>query len=209
MKQRQKPSEFSDWCRNAAQNSGFEIKTATSAKAKFEASIAKLAGDIEASASKIDDLAASIASGEGDLKSATEIREKESSDFAANEKELADVVDTLGRAISILEREMAKNPAAFAQLDTSSLKGLVSSLSTIVDAASFPNADKKKLLGLVQSQGSETDEDEFGPPAAAVYKTHSTSILDVLEDLKDCHFLVQDVAWYLPSIPHTSPPKIH
>ena len=110
-------AEFSDWCRNAAQNSGFDIKTATAAKAKFEASIAKLAGDIEASDSKIESLAASITSAGQDLKSATEIRDKEAADFAANEAELVDVVDTLGRATSILEREMAKNPAAFAQLD--------------------------------------------------------------------------------------------
>jgi len=178
-------AEFSDWCRNAAQNSGFDIKTATAAKAKFEASIAKLAGDIEASDSKIENLAASITSAGQDLKSATEIRDKEAADYAANEAELVDVVDTLGRAISILEREMAKNPAAFAQLDTSSLKGLISSLNTVVEAASFSNADKKKLLGLVQSQGEESDEDAFGPPDAAVYKTHSGNILDVLEDLKE------------------------
>jgi len=38
----------------------------------------------------------------------------------------------------------------------------------------------------VQSQqSSESDEDDFGAPAAAVYKTHSTSIFDVLEDLKE------------------------
>ena len=34
-------------------------------------------------------------------------------------------------------------------------------------------------------QTAESDEDDFGAPAAAVYKTHSTSIFDVLEDLKE------------------------
>merc|ERR1711920_128441 len=32
---------------------------------------------------------------------------------------------------------------------------------------------------------SESDDSELGAPAAAVYKTHSTSILDVLDDLKE------------------------
>merc|ERR1719453_350949 len=41
-------------------------------------------------------------------------------------------------------------------------------------------------MALVQSQqGAEADEDELGAPAAAVYKTHSGSIFDVLEDLKE------------------------
>merc|ERR1719158_2609884 len=103
-------------------------------KEKLEAAIAKHSGDIEASTAQIGELAASIASDDKDLKDATLIREKEAADFAANEAELVNVVDTLGRAEGILEREMAKNPAAFAQIDTSSLKSLVSSFSTIVDA---------------------------------------------------------------------------
>merc|ERR1719190_311395 len=41
-------------------------------------------------------------------------------------------------------------------------------------------------MALVQSQqNSASDEDDFGAPASDVYKTHSSSILDVLEDLKE------------------------
>jgi len=39
-------------------------------------------------------------------------------------------------------------------------------------------------VALVQSRNSN-DDDEPGAPAAAVYKTHSTGILDVLADMKD------------------------
>merc|ERR1719414_1704600 len=39
---------------------------------------------------------------------------------------------------------------------------------------------------MVQAQQSEAADDaEFGAPAAAVYKTHSSNILDTLEDLKE------------------------
>merc|ERR1719464_2029544 len=34
-------------------------------------------------------------------------------------------------------------------------------------------------------QESDADDDELGAPEAAVYKSHSTSIVDVLEDLKE------------------------
>ena len=91
---------------------GFEIKISTSNKAKLEAEIGKKAGDAEASSSKIEELSGSIATGEKDLSDATTIRKKEASDFAATETELTDFLDTLGRAINIASREMAKSLAA-------------------------------------------------------------------------------------------------
>jgi len=178
--------EYVEWCDDASTQKGFEIKTATAAKAKLEAQIGKASGDAAASASKIEELAASIAADEADLKSATTVRTKEAEDFSASEAELTDVTETLGRAIGMLEREMAKNPAAFAQVDASSLDGLLKTLGAVADAAAFAAADKQKLLALLQSrQAADADDEELGAPAAAVYKTHGTGILDVLEDLKE------------------------
>merc|ERR1719511_15441 len=66
------------------------------------------------------------------------------------------------------------------------MNGLVQTLGAIVDAASFSTADKQKLLSMVQAQqGEMSDDAELGAPAAATYKTHSTGIFDVLEDLKE------------------------
>mmetsp|Transcript_3942 Transcript_3942/g.11516 ORF Transcript_3942/g.11516 Transcript_3942/m.11516 type:complete len:719 (-) Transcript_3942:57-2213(-) len=177
---------FIEWCDDASANKGFEIKTATAKKEKLEAAITKSTSDEEAAEAKIEELAGSISTDEADLKSATQVREKESANFGANEAELADVVDTIGRAIVAIEREMAKNPASFAQMDISSVDKLLKSLGSVVDAAAFPSADKQKLLSMVQSQQSSGGEDEdLGAPAAAAYKSHSSSILDVLEDMKE------------------------
>jgi len=176
--------EFFEWCDDAARNLKQEIQTATTRKEKLEAAISKHSGDIDASTSKIGELAASINGDDTDLRDATLIREKEAKDFSANEAELVDVIDTLGRASSIIQREMAKNPAAFAQLDTSSLQSMLSSFGTVLEAAAISHADKQKLTALIQSQQS-ADDDEPGAPAAAVYKSHSTGILDVIEDLKE------------------------
>jgi len=44
------------------------------------------------------------------------IREEEAADFAANEAELVEAVNTRGRAIGIWEKEMVKNPAAWPRL---------------------------------------------------------------------------------------------
>merc|ERR1719444_187515 len=179
-------ADFVEWCDDFSRNKQFEIKTSTAQKEKLEAEIAKQTGNAEASAAKIEDLAANIAKDESEKKDATVIRKKEVGEFKANEAELLDVIDTLGRAINILSREMAKNPAAFAQIDTSNMQALINSMSAIVDAAAFSSADKTKLVALVQSQqNSDADDGEIGAPDAAVYKTHSGNILDVLEDLKE------------------------
>jgi len=185
--------EYIEWCDDAAKNKQFEIKTATAKKGDLEAAIEKATGDIEASTSKIEELAAAIASGEGDLKNATLIRDKENAEFVAAEKELVETIDTLDRAISILEAEMAKNPA-LVQVDASNMQGLVQALSSVIDAASFSSRDKQNLLALVQQSQQmkqdpedasiEAEEATLGAPAATVYKTHSTSIVEVLEDLK-------------------------
>jgi len=56
----------------------------------------------------------------------------------------------------------------------------------VIDAAAFPITDQKKLAALVQAhQGSDSEDDDFGAPSAAVYKSHSSSIFDVLEDMKE------------------------
>ena len=51
------------------------------------------------------------------LTAAKAMRTKERKDFSKSETELVDVVDTLQRAISMVKKEMTKNPA-FEQKDT-------------------------------------------------------------------------------------------
>jgi chaperonin cofactor prefoldin len=176
--------EYFAWCDDATSNKGFEIKSATSAKEALEASIAKESSVAADATSKIEELAASIAADEDELKKATSIRTKEAADFSSEESELVDVVNTLDRALAVVEREMAKNPAAFAQVDSSNLDNFLRSLGTVVQAAAFTSNDRKSLVALVQ-QSADAGDDDVGAPAAAVYKTHSTGVVDVLEDLKE------------------------
>merc|ERR1719270_1318607 len=161
------------------------LDTATKEKAQLEAKIQELTSEMDAASTKIDSLASEIATGESELKDATLIRGKENADFAASEKELVASIDALSRAIGILQKEMAKNPAAFAQVDPKDLGGALQAFSAVLDAAALSGSDQKQLAALVQSQQTEDADDELGSPAAAAYKTHSGNILDVLEDLKE------------------------
>merc|ERR1719401_2895192 len=174
--------EFFQWCDSASQNLNNEIKTGKASQEKLTAQIDEDTSAIAVGTSKIEELSAAISSNEGELKDATSIRTKEAADFAASEKELVATVDTLDRAISIISSEMAKNPAALAQIDHSSMSRPLQSLGAVVDAAGFTNADHQKLTALVQAQGEDT---EAGAPAAATYKSQSGGIVDLLEDLKE------------------------
>merc|ERR1712129_625336 len=99
-----------------------------------------------------------------------------------SEKELMEVISEIDRAISILEKEMAKNPAAFAQVHGTKVQNVLQTLSLVADAAAFSVTDKDRLLAMAQvDQGDE----EFGAPAAAAYKSQSGGIIDVLEDMKE------------------------
>jgi len=176
--------EFFSWCDEASQNINNEIKTGKTTQEKLEAKIGELTSDIDVSDSEVEKLSAAISTNEGELNGATNIRNKEASDFAASEKELVETVDTLDRAVSIVSTEMAKNPAALAQIDTRSMSSLLQSLTVVVDAAGFSTSDHQKLVALVQSKQGDEDS-EMGAPAAATYESQSGGIVGVLEDLKE------------------------
>jgi len=174
--------EYVQWCQSAVQDTGFAIETASKEKTELEAKIAEFSSEIDGCGSKVEDLAAAIATNEADLKSATGIRTKEVEDFTKSERELMEVISEIDRAISILEKEMAKNPAAFAQVYNRKVQNVLQSLSLVADAAAFSVTDKERLLALAQTdQGDE----EFGAPVAAAYKSQSGGIIDVLEDMKE------------------------
>merc|ERR1719498_1459868 len=178
--------EYFEWCDDAAANLHNEIKNGKKKKEDLDASISKATADIEANTAKIEELSAAISADDKELKEATAVREKEVATFEASEKELVEAIDSLDRAIGILQKEMSKNPAALAQVDTRNLDSMVKSLSAVISAASLSAQDQKNLVALVQSQqGAESDDEELGAPAAAVYKSHSSSIFDVLEDMKE------------------------
>merc|ERR1719199_693459 len=176
--------DYVEWCDNAAANLRNEIKTGGEKKEELGATISKSKADIESSSVKIEDLSGSIAANEKELKEATAVRTKEVATFKASESELVDAIDTLDRAVGILQKEMNKNPASLAQVDTANLDSVLKGLNVVISAASFSSNDQQKLTALVQ-QDANSDDGELGAPAAAVYQSHSSSIFDVLEDMKE------------------------
>jgi hypothetical protein len=180
--------EYMEWCSNGGKDKEFEIKTAKSDIEDLTATIGKADSDLTTSASKIEDLGGSINANSADLKAATGIREKEHKEFVTNEKEMVDTIDTLERAINVLERKLHGSNLLQAKINTKDLQSLIHTMGTLIDAAALSLHDKHKLMGLIQNT-QESDDDAWdgaalGEPSAAAYKSHSESIVDVLEDLK-------------------------
>jgi len=178
-------AEFSEWCEDQSKDLQFEIKTAKADVESLTATIEQAKANIGAADQQIDELSNTISTDEADLKAATEIREKEHADFAAEETDLVDTVDTLERAIAIIEREMAKNPALL-QAESQNSGNLVAALKALVEASAINSQDASKLTALVQnSQTSDDSDDEMGAPDPAAYKSQSGGIVDVLSGLLD------------------------
>jgi chromosome segregation ATPase len=177
--------EFAEWCEERSRNVGFEIKEGKKEVASETATIESSTAQIASLSTKVDELADAISTDEADLKAATTIRNKEAADFAATEKEMVETIDTLERAIMILEKEMKKGGAAMVQMQKQG-NNLAQALETMVDAAMIGSQDAAKLTALVQSADTDSDSDsDMGAPAAAVYEGHSGGILDTLGNILD------------------------
>jgi len=177
--------DFFEWCDDAAKEKGFTLKTETAKKLKLEATINKAKSDIEDAEEMISELSATISEDEADLKAATAIREKEHKSFTAEEAELMAATDMLGRAITIIEREMKGSSLIQTKLNFQNLNGWVQALKTLLDATSISTSDKKDLVAFVQSQQGEDDDAESGAPDPAAYESKSGGIVDVLTDMKE------------------------
>jgi len=170
-------AEFSEFCEERAANLEYELKTAKGAKADLMAVIGEETARLGALDEKIAGLAADIATDNADLKAATAIRGKENADFVAEEKELMETIDTLERAVRILEKHASmvqiKNAGSISQ-----------ALNLLVQASAISSADAKHLTALVQSS-QESEDSDVGAPAGEVYVGHSGDIVETLQGILD------------------------
>jgi len=172
--------EFIEYCEDTSKDTQFAIKTGKATAERAQATIAENAATISSASSKIEELAASIATAGKDLAAATEIREKEASDFAKLDQDLAETVSMISRAVAIIEQEMSKSPSL---VQADSVAKIQQALQTVLEAASVNSADKAKVQALLQTE--DDDLQPAGAPDPAAYKSHSGGIVSTLEDMLD------------------------
>merc|ERR1719160_696937 len=124
--------EFSEWCEEGARNLQYEIKTGKADIDELQATIENEASTIAEKEGEYEDLSGTLSTDEADLNAATQIRDKEHKEFVTEEADLMGDVDILGRAITVLEREMAKSGAALIQFKKA--KDLASAMKALLAA---------------------------------------------------------------------------
>jgi len=174
--------KFSEWCEDNAVKTQYQIKNAKAKVEDLSAIIEKEGAKIVNADSTIGDLAKTIGRNERDLNAATEIRDKEKADFEASDKDLAETIDMIGRAIGILEKNMKSQ--SFAQVPVN-FQSLTSALDVILRASAFNDQDRSKLQALVQQEQPDDDFLSRSAPDPKAYENHSNSIVETLEDMKD------------------------
>jgi len=177
--------EFAEWCEDKSRQLGFEIKTGKEQAQDLEAVVNQQIAKDVALNEKLDKLSGEESANEKELAKAVAIRKEENKDFVAAEKELLQTVNTIKRAIKIVEKEM-KGGASMLQMHSAS--SMAEALGVLVQASKISVADADDLTSLIQQRASAASADEDGDPgapAAAAYENKSGNILQTLTDLLD------------------------
>lgn len=168
-----KIAKFSNMCERRSADLQYQIKTAKTEIEELSARISKADSKMEAMTTSIQETQESIAKDEEELKSATEVRTKETGDFKTAQQELLDVSATLERAMSVFEKEETSGKS----LQVKNAPSLLEAIQLMMDASMIGHQDANKLTALLQ------DQEEKPEPAA--YKSKSGGITEMLEDMMD------------------------
>jgi len=170
--EQQQYEKFVEWCQDNAKDLQHELTNSAGRKEDLKATVEKANSDIEVDESTIDDLSKEIAEAESDLEQASQVRKSQHSDWTERDAELAETIDTLERALSIMKREIAKG---LMQLDKHAMGRVTAALTVLLDASSIETASKAKLSAFMQTQMEDDDESPKGLGA----------IVEVLNDMLD------------------------
>eukprot|EP00747_Dinoflagellata_sp_TGD_P149923 gnl/TRDRNA2_/TRDRNA2_177064_c0_seq9.p1 gnl/TRDRNA2_/TRDRNA2_177064_c0~~gnl/TRDRNA2_/TRDRNA2_177064_c0_seq9.p1 ORF type:complete len:731 (-),score=213.45 gnl/TRDRNA2_/TRDRNA2_177064_c0_seq9:236-2335(-) len=186
--------EYLAWCREQGTHLEALVKKEKMQVEQLKATIEKKTSSVSLSMTQIEQSIASVTTSQKELDEAQQIRNHEAADFAAEERSLLETVDTVKRAIAILEREKAKHGASMLQADLKRAGSIAEALIIMVDASVLSIADGAALAALVQSSQASADADsdsdsdsdsdeELGEPDAAVYTFQGGGVIEAMEKL--------------------------
>jgi len=162
---------YKEWVSDRTADLGFEIKTVKSEIEKLLAFIGKADADAAELATAIKELDGEISQTEADQKAATAVREKANSQYQVEQEDLAESVDALQRAITVLKSQNYDRAQASALLQKMAVgKG---------------SKGMRRVLAAFLEMDASHEAMAKDAPAVAAYEFQSKSVIDMLEDLLD------------------------
>jgi hypothetical protein len=165
-------STFKQWCDDTAVTKQRSIKEAEELMEHLSAEISKAEADVAQLSDEIAVLDNDMAGFKEEQKSATEIREKEKSDYQAEHTDFSESVDAVARAINVLKKQNYDRGQATELIQT---------------VAGLPRVSKSAARALNAFLQTDTEQDPMSvsAPEANAYEFQSGGIVDMLEKLQD------------------------
>merc|ERR1719316_2082000 len=186
--------EYVQFCSDEAKEKGYAIKTATSSIADLSAVIEDSKATITEKEDEVSTLGTVISEKEKELDAAVKVREAQSADFVAAEKELVQSVDECSRAATALEKGLSlaqiQGKLRVPKKIQKEVEAVRAAVSSILGAAWIDASSARKLRSFIQQSQSQGDasEDDLSlhqPQAKAVaYESKSGVIVDMIKDMQ-------------------------
>merc|ERR1719182_897470 len=182
--------EYTTFCDDELKDKGYAIETAGRMIGDLTATIDSSTANIGELSDEIATLGTTIAAKSKELSDATKVRAGEAADFAAAEKELVKDIDMLGRAATVLKRELSFAQTGQTAKHAKKIGAVVSALKQMIDAEWVDVGSKRKLKSFLQAtaQAKEDEDDDLSltqPQAKQVaYESSSGSIVKTVEEMQ-------------------------
>lgn len=161
---------FREWCSNTAAEKEQSVAVATEQIDHLKADIQSAQTESEELTLKVNELDGDIATWQGDVKAATNVREIERATYLAEHKDYSESIDAIGRAVEVLKQQAYNRP----QAEAGAFLERVSALAKV------PVKTKRVIDAFL-----EQEEEPFQPPEASGYEFRSHGVVDMLEKLQD------------------------
>merc|ERR1719333_777095 len=186
--------EYVQFCSDESKEKGYAIKTASSSIADLSAVIEDSKATITEKEDEVSTLGTVISEKEKELDAAVKVREAQSADFVAAEKELVTSVDECSRAATALEKGLSlaqiQGKLRVPKKIQKEVEAVRAAVSSIIGAAWIDASSARKLRSFIQqsqSQGDASEDDlSLHQPQAKVvaYESKSGAIVDMIKDMQ-------------------------
>jgi hypothetical protein len=163
-------AKFQVYCDSTRKSTKKSIETGAENILQLKATIGKALADGEELAEDLGTLEASVEKMQGELKTATDLRKKENTDYQAAHKDLSESVEAIAKATKVLAAKKKDVPQSLLELQSSPLM----------------SAREKSVIQSFLALGEtvETVEMDSGAPQPNAYEFQSGGVLAILEKLK-------------------------